>query len=831
MTQIDTTDCESEPIRFPGAVLPHGALLILNASGSGAIEAVSASCTAILGLPPDRLIGRLLPEILGAAAADDLVASRPSGLRPLCALSLGGRALSARAHENESGQLLIDIESDGAAPGLNPDTLYSLRRGIAALRNQSDLETIFGAAAAWMRDVTGYDRVMVYRFDAAWNGEVVAEARSPDVKSYLGHHFPAGDIPKQARELARNSGPRMIVDVRHTPSPLLGTGDPRLIDLGPSSLRAVSPIHIQYMKNMGVEASLVGTLVVDGRLWGHLSCHHESGRKYLGPAARDAFGWACEDVAALIGATQTRQLQEREHALSALRQRLVQKIRSADFNSLMQDRDSDDLLEVVGADGFALVMGHQVQVCGCTPSADQIKRLQGACKERASDPDFFASSALARDLGDRAASDGIAGALFVSAPQIPDVALAWFRRERRHAIRWRGDPNHAHLIDADGRLTPRTSFDLFLQDIAGTSRNWTPEEQFSAKELTSLIEIELLRKEVVQSKVREQKMRASEERFRMLVEDAPDAILLYDHDQDRFVATNKAAERLFGVSREEILQHGPMHFYAPEQPDARAVAQTVLEHNERALRGEELKYERRIRRPSGEERVCRVTLIRLPSNVRLLRASFVDISEQRVAEAQLSEVLRDTVAAQEAERGRIARELHDSVSQYLAASNMRLEMFARSVPDGSPLKPGIAELKNLTLSIEDEVGRLAWELRPIALDDIGIEPAIRGLVEEWAHRGELQFDVHLDLNGRRLSPLVETTLYRVLQEAITNVVRHSAAGRVGIILRRDAGRRHDDRRRRRRRVRIEDREPEPPARPRSARHARTTRAGSRRPGD
>ena len=764
--------------------MPHGALLVLSA-GAGTIEAVSESCTHILGLRPDQLIGRHLGDVMDRAAAADLVAVGGTGVRPVFDFSLCGRALAARAHKNKSGQILVDVEPDGVTHSVqHTDMLYSLRRGVAALRNESDLPEIFHATVELIRDLTGYDRVMMYRFDAAWNGEVVAEARSPEVKAYLGHHFPASDIPKQARDLSLTTGPRMIMDADYTPSPLIGAGQPRSIDLGPSCLRSVSPIHIQYMKNMDVRASLVGSLIVDGRLWGHLSCHHESGPKYLGPAARDAFAWACEDVSALLGATRTRLLQAREHELAALRQSLVQKIRSADFESLLQDRDGQDLLGVVGADGFALVTGEQVIGCGCAPSADEIKRLVIVWRERSPDSTFLASNALARDLGDCGAIEGLAGALFVSAPQVPDVTLVWFRRERKYAIRWGGDPNHAHLIGADGHLTPRQSFDMFLQEIEGTSLDWAPEEQFSAQELASLIEIELLRKEVANSKIREGKLVASEERFRMLVEEAPDAILLFAFDGSRFLAANKAAERLFGVSRDELLQLGAREFFGPEQPDGRPVEESYLEHNIRARAGEEVTFERRIRRPSGEERLCRVTLVRFPSKVRLLRASFVDITDQRAAEAQLSEVLRGTVVLQESERKRIARELHDSVSQYLAALSMRLEMFDRSVSDISPLRLGIAELKALTASLGDEVSRLAWELRPIALDDIGLEPAFHRLADEWAKRSGLQMDFHLALKGRRLPPQVETTLFRVLQEGITNIVKHASAKKVGAILKR-----------------------------------------------
>ena len=149
----------------------------------------------------------------------------------------------------------------------------------------------------------------------------------------------------------------------------------------------------------------------------------------------------------------------------------------------------------------------------------------------------------------------------------------------------------------------------------------------------------------------EEALRAGEERFRMLVDEAPDAILLYDIDQDRIVAANKAAERLFGVPREVILKHSPNDFYAPQQPDAQPVTQSFSEHNQRAIAGEELSYERRILRSSGEERLCRVTLVRLPSNIRLLRASFVDVTDQKAAEQgllQLNRALRTLSRGNEA---------------------------------------------------------------------------------------------------------------------------------------------------------------------------------------
>ena len=160
----------------------------------------------------------------------------------------------------------------------------------------------------------------------------------------------------------------------------------------------------------------------------------------------------------------------------------------------------------------------------------------------------------------------------------------------------------------------------------------------------------------------------------------------------------------------------------------------------------------------------------------------LDVTEQRAAEAKLAEVQRNIVIRQESERQKIARELHDSLGQYLAAMNMKIGVLDQSVAEAAPVRAGLADLKNLTATVGKEVSRLAWELRPIALDDIGLEPAIQHFVEEWARRSGLRFDLHLALKDRRLPPNVETTLYRVLQEGITNVVKHARAKSVGVIL-------------------------------------------------
>ena len=351
--------------------------------------------------------------------------------------------------------------------------------------------------------------------------------------------------------------------------------------------------------------------------------------------------------------------------------------------------------------------------------------------------------------------------LALASRQVADPGA--FRRRMQYLFDHPDESGHDEVAVKDGRVFDRLTSPLKTVDGKRLGRIW-------------------FFRDITARRKAEGSLRASEERFRMLIEEAPDAIVLFDCDQDRCVAANKAAERLFGVPREEIVEQGPQRFYTPEQPDALPVARSYSEHNKRALAGEEVTFERRIRQPSGEERVCRITLVRLPSEVSLLRASMLDVTEQRAAEAKLAEVQRNIVIRQESERQKIARELHDSLGQYLAAMNMKIGVLDQSVAEAAPVRAGLADLKNLTATVGKEVSRLAWELRPIALDDIGLEPAIQHFVEEWARRSGLRFDLHLALKDRRLPPNVETTLYRVLQEGITNVVKHARAKSVGVIL-------------------------------------------------
>jgi PAS domain S-box-containing protein len=491
MIPLDTTTCESEPIRTPGAVQPHGAVLVLGRD-SGVIEAASESCLPLLGWRAESILGHSFASLIGEVAAASLLGLPADGAQPLFPLRRNGRLLQLRPSHNEAGQVLIDVECADQDASRVQQVIYQCRRDLARLRDLNDIPAITANAVEVIRAITGFDRVMLYRFDSAWNGEVIAESRLDGIEPYLGLNFPASDIPRQARELFQLSRVRQIPDVQYLPSALMARADSNAVDLGRSSLRSVSPIHIEYLTNMKVRSTLVGALEVDGALWGLVSCQNSTEPKYFSPPERDALGWLFEDIAALIESTLLRERRERDYGLTLRRRRLVEAMGARDFKALMREDSGADLLGVVGADGFALLVDESLQTLGTTPAPERIWDLQRRRLCRGGDPTFYATNALYQDLaGENDARDSVAGAIFVSLRDRPGITMIWFRTERRRSVRWAGNPEQAHFVDESGRISPRKSFAQFLENIHGQSQPWTQAELDSAGELGALIEIEV----------------------------------------------------------------------------------------------------------------------------------------------------------------------------------------------------------------------------------------------------------------------------------------------------------------------------------------------------
>jgi light-regulated signal transduction histidine kinase (bacteriophytochrome) len=299
---VDLSTCEREPIHIPGSIQPRGVLLAVSEPDL-VVQQVSANLGDLVGTAGDAALGRPLAEVVGVVAAEAVArsASAFGDLRernpvevtldvdgtpvPVDAL-LHRSVITAPAGEATppATSLVIELEpARGPRPFSFPNTYQAVRSTVSELNRAGGLQDLYDITARAVRSLTGFDRVMVYRYDADHNGEVVAEAKAEHLNSFLGLHYPASDIPAQARALYEKNWIRLISDVDYTPArltPVAHPGNGQPLDLTFSTLRSVSPIHVEYLQNMGVHASMSISLLRDDRLWGLIACHH-----YAGPHA------------------------------------------------------------------------------------------------------------------------------------------------------------------------------------------------------------------------------------------------------------------------------------------------------------------------------------------------------------------------------------------------------------------------------------------------------------------------------------------------------------------------------------------------------------------
>lgn len=505
-TPVEISQCEIEPVHIPGAIQAHGVLLALHGPTLRVVQA-SANCQTLLG----RSTGDLLERDLGITLGEPLAEAVREALGRFLnlpdapaafswRLPSGDRPLSGYVHQ--SGELpVVEFELAIGARADSHDTtkLGEAARAARLVHAQPELSGKVEVAAEWLRRVTGYDRVMVYQFHEDYHGEVIAESRRADLKPYLGLHYPASDIPAQARRLYLVSPTRAIADVDYSPSPLVPAANPvtgRPLDLSQSLLRSVSPIHLQYLRNMGVRASLTASILRDGQLWGLVSCHHSSPR-LASTATREIATWLAQDLASQIALTQDARARRYSAQLKDCRNRISVAMQTgARLRDLLHEPTLADFLGAVGADGAAVVDGLNVTTCGVTPDADRVLQLVrgiSAIATRASS-DLFVTDCVsqhlpeATDLAPTAAGMGV-----FPIDEGQSLKLVWFRGEQLRLVKWGGNPDKAVAVTPDGRLTPRLSFDVWTESVRHRSLPWRAEELESARELRAMLDLELRR--------------------------------------------------------------------------------------------------------------------------------------------------------------------------------------------------------------------------------------------------------------------------------------------------------------------------------------------------
>jgi light-regulated signal transduction histidine kinase (bacteriophytochrome) len=480
--RADLSNCEREQIQYAGAIQPHGGLLLADEPDQVIVQA-SENAADFLGLP-GPLLGRRLDELPGDLGArirprlQDALHAIPIGVR--CRIGEPPADFDALLHRPAGGGLLIELERAGP----KVDVVRHLEGGLQAILGCASLRALCDEAARVFKSMTGYDRVMVYRFDDEGHGEVFSERRELRLDPYLGNRYPASDIPQIARRLYERNRVRVLVDVNAAQVPLAPRACPLTdgeLDMSLCFLRSMSPIHIQYLKNMGVCATLVASLMVGGKLWGLIACHHYVPR-FLHYEMRALCELLAEAVATRIAALEGFAQAQAELAVRRLEQRMIEAIgRDGDWRAALFD-GSSSLLQPLDASGAALLFDGGVQTAGEVPGTQALREIGRWLDGRPRSP-LHATSSLGLDEPEFAALTPVASGL-LAAPisQSAGEYLMWFRPERVRTVTWGGDPRKAVTVGDDpSQLSPRRSFAQWHQVVENTSEPWSPADLTTAR--------------------------------------------------------------------------------------------------------------------------------------------------------------------------------------------------------------------------------------------------------------------------------------------------------------------------------------------------------------
>ena len=495
--QVDLTNCEREQIQYLNHVQSFGCLIAVSADWI--VTHASTNVTDILGLDPGAIIGDSLVTVLDHDAVHRLrtkmqtLARDNSSARVFGLDVMGdGRAFDVSLHITGDA-FALEFEPKAQAR-LGDDDLSLIQPLIARVRRSGTFDGAVKEATRALKAILGIDRVMLYRFGADHSGSVIAEAKEHSMEAYLGLRYPASDIPAQARALYKRSLLRLIADVDAPTFPVVPergpTGQP--LDLSLATTRAVSTIHLEYLRNMGVGASLSVSILRKGELWGLFACHHR------GPFHVDYEKRTAVELFAQLFSYELAQLETDAEFDAAERARevhasLVGQISSG--NDMFRNFEplADRIGEVIAFDGIALYSDGQYVATGAAPTEEEFEPVRRFLNTTTAGQIYVTEA-----LGDHMPSadliaDRVAGALAIPISRTPRDYLVAFRRGQSQTVTWAGNPEKPVTVGANGvRLTPRKSFEAWKQVVEGRSLPWTPAERRTAEALrVTLLEVVL----------------------------------------------------------------------------------------------------------------------------------------------------------------------------------------------------------------------------------------------------------------------------------------------------------------------------------------------------
>lgn len=497
---IDLTNCDREPIHIPGKIQPHGVLLVFQEHSLNILQ-LSNNTEHFLGVSPEALIGQNLSVIFPREEIEYLNKCLSEGeefdyYNPLeFTAKVESKIYYFYGIIHRSDKVLI-LELEPKAEKGKSDRLnfyHLVKPSLAKIINASTFQEATELVVKEIRKLTRYDRVMLYRLEPDESGVVVAEDKLPELEPYLGLHYPASDIPKQARKLYYHNLLRLIVDINYQPVELVPVNNPLTnepLDLSNSVLRSVSPIHVEYLKNMGVAASFCISVINQQKLWGLIVAHHYQ-PKYLDYKTRKAGELLGQFMSLELVKKQKSDLELYLEKVDSIQHQLKSKLsgKSEAIAKALKD-NKRNLLELVKAEGAVVSLQDNLTLIGKTPDLEAVKELLnwfGYYHQK----ELFSTDYLSDIYHPSRQYKHLASGLLAVSIFLKNTSyhILWFRPEVVQTVNWAGNPHKPVTIDNNGepRLSPRKSFELWKETVSGKSHPWEKVEIEAAMELRNTL--------------------------------------------------------------------------------------------------------------------------------------------------------------------------------------------------------------------------------------------------------------------------------------------------------------------------------------------------------
>jgi PAS domain S-box-containing protein len=522
-TPVDLSNCDQEPIHIPGLIQPHGILIVFQEPDLNIIQ-ISQNTFEILGVFPEDILNKTLKVLFNnwqIRLITKSLAEISENFNPLdlyINTKKGRKNFDGIIHKS-NGFVILELEPVSQKNNHDFLSFYKLVQPIICkMQSLLYLDELCQIMVKEIRNLTGFDRVMVYKFDAEGAGEVIAEDKLANLSPFFGLHYPASDIPKQARKLYTLNPLRLIPDVSYQPVELLPihnlvTNQP--LNLSGSVLRSVSPIHIEYLKNIGVTASMSISLIRDQKLWGLIACHNYLSPKYVTYKLRTACELIGRVISLEISAKEENEDLDYKIILKGILSNFLNVFAENDnwITALIQNRNK--LLELVAAEGVAICDAENITMIGKTPVLNEVKKMRDFLENHIFNHnahDYIYEINCLSNIYPKAENfkNVGSGLLAVIISQEHKQYILWFRPEVIQTVNWAGDPHKPVEITANGsiRLTPRKSFDLWQETVKLKSLPWKQCEIAIAKELRNIIVGLVLQKTEKIAKIHQQLMLA-----------------------------------------------------------------------------------------------------------------------------------------------------------------------------------------------------------------------------------------------------------------------------------------------------------------------------------